>query len=322
MALELMARIMSQPRDVLDASEKLVLMVMADRADSDGLLWYSVNTIAYLTSYTRKAVQNIINRLVTKGFVKKLQRTDRSNYYVIQVDRLPLRERVKRPKEIGPREFVAGLEAEPDLFGTGERATPPGANDVPGRANDVPPAGERATPDSLNDSLIDPPESAQAHEGLTIHDFVLSGWNAIAEKHEALPPIRFLSDERKRLIDLRTEEHLHDQDWNSIPPERGVWRHVFDQVDGSKLLTGQKTDWYPSIDWVLKRANFAKIMEGNYGRGNDSTTRSATGAAGRSAVAAGTEARRLVDGARSRRRAHASGADGREGRSAGFGSGR
>jgi len=38
----------------------------------------------------------------------------------------------------------------------------------------------------------------------------------------------------------------------------------FGEVEKSDFLTGRKTEWKASFDWVLKPANFKKIIEGNY----------------------------------------------------------
>lgn len=45
---------------------------------------------------------------------------------------------------------------------------------------------------------------------------------------------------------------------------------VFKRVERSDFLTGRKTGWHCSFDWILKPANWQKINEGNYdNRGPD-----------------------------------------------------
>ena len=39
---------------------------------------------------------------------------------------------------------------------------------------------------------------------------------------------------------------------------------VFKRVERSDFLTGRKTGWHCSLDWILKPANWQKINEGNY----------------------------------------------------------
>jgi hypothetical protein len=304
MAIELMARIWARSRGELDSSEKLVLTIMADRADADGLLWYAVATIADLTSFTERAVQKIMDRLIVKGIVKKLPRADRSNYYVIQMDRFPHIERKKRPKELGPKQFIAELDAEPDLFGTGEPGSGTGERrSSTGERGSL--TGESRSPDSLNDPLND---SLIPGGTDSVVQFVLRRWNELAEKHNALAPARLLSPARQRQIELRTDEWLTTVTAADDDPsmEHALWRQVFEAVDSSRLLTGTKTDWAPTLDWVLGPKNFAKIMEGNYGQGNDAVGTVSAAGGDRSAVAAASDARVAVGQARQRQRDRAS----------------
>lgn len=302
MAIDVMGRIWKRPKSELDSSEKWVLTIMADRADDEGVLWYAVETIADLTSMSGRGVQKIMDRLIAKGFVRKIHRRDKSNYYIIALDKFPYVELKKRPKEQGQREqLLAELDAEPDLFGTGERRSGVGVNDVPGRVNVVPNRGEPGSPDSLNgDSLNDSLTNAHAREGGdSIEDTIIQSWNALADQHDKLATVRLkLSEDRKRQIELRTNEGIAQLP--GIHDPFTVWRFVFEQIGKSKLLTGQKTAWAASFDWILKKANFAKIIGGNYGHGHDEIGTITAGTNGRSAVAAVREARRIAGSARLR----------------------
>ncbi len=322
MAIELISRVLSQPKSILDSSEKLVLTVMGDRADQDGVLWYSLATISYLTSFTRKAVQRILSRLEAKGLVSRMRRSQKSNYYRIAVDKLPLCE---IPKKVGETGLVDWIEQEPDLFeSVGDLGTPRGnVGDLgtpPGRPSDAF-GGDLGTPDSLNDPLGDSPQHAGERVcEEELHAFIIQGWNELAGHFENLAPVRFLSDARKTLIEQRTKEYAWvwpvDQAGPATLSERGLWRTAFTRIGQSKLLTGQKLDWAPTIDWVLKKSNFAKIMEGQYGHGHDRIGSPTTGSRDRSAVAAGREAVELVKRSR-HARATARGAAGNPGSAAG-----
>jgi Helix-turn-helix domain len=323
-ALELMGRVIGQPRDVLDAMEKLVLFIMLDRADDDGVLWYAVQTIAEKASLTTRGVQKVVDRLIGKGLIKRMPRRNATNYYVVLIDKLPAIEpRAKRPKEGTLLDMLS--QPEPDLFGmTGERGSGVRVNDVPGGVNDVPFRGEPRSPDSTIDSTNDS-HGVGGAETLTeeqeLYDLVVAGWNAVASRVEAISPIRMLTEPRKRLIELRTEEYLRDAclPESNLSPAEQLWAYVFDCIERSRLLTGKKTDWsVPNIDWILKASNFLKIMEGNYGRGADATDSAqsrSSNSSDRSAVAAGAEALALVRNARERRD---QGADGAAGRRCGF----
>jgi hypothetical protein len=304
---------------VLDAMEKLVLFVMLDRADDDGVLWYANETIAEKASLTSRGVQKVVDRLIAKCIVRKMPRRNATNYYIVQMDKLPaVLAKPRRPKEGTALDFLS--QPEPDLFeSTGERGSGVTGErgSTTGERRSV--RGERGSPDSLNDSSNDSHGSGRAatdDPDDELYELVLTGWNALASRVEALAPCRSLSDARKRLIQLRTEEWIK-QAWvgseSNEPPAVQVWKHVFAQIEGSRFLTGVKTDWaIPGIDWILKAGNFLKIMEGNYGRGSDSTNPAiARGHPGgeRSAVEAGREALGALRDARQRRSAE----DGRAG---------
>ena len=42
------------------------------------------------------------------------------------------------------------------------------------------------------------------------------------------------------------------------------WEAFCDHVENSDFLAGRKTDFVAGFDWILKKANFIKIMEGRY----------------------------------------------------------
>ncbi|MCA3274505.1 MAG: helix-turn-helix domain-containing protein, partial [Roseomonas sp.] len=56
-------------RKDLDASERLVLLSLADHADEDGFCYPSVKRICERTSLAERTVQGTIKKLVGRGFV-------------------------------------------------------------------------------------------------------------------------------------------------------------------------------------------------------------------------------------------------------------
>jgi hypothetical protein len=58
---------------------------------------------------------------------------------------------------------------------------------------------------------------------------------------------------RKRLLS-RINEH----------PGLVWWTAYFDKIKDSAFLTGRKTDFAATLDWVLGPKNMAKILAGNY----------------------------------------------------------
>lgn len=59
--------------------------------------------------------------------------------------------------------------------------------------------------------------------------------------------------------------------WRSLPERQSLdwWRKFFGYVRESDFLMGRKTDFQASLMWLVKAANFAKVVNGNYeNRGN------------------------------------------------------
>ena len=73
-------------------------------------------------------------------------------------------------------------------------------------------------------------------------------------KGTAIPQIRGLSDTRKKALISRAKEYGGLTALESI----------LDKVVASDFLSGRKTDFCASFDWIFKKANFIKIIEGNY----------------------------------------------------------
>ncbi|WP_302804671.1 hypothetical protein [Eubacterium callanderi] len=76
-------------------------------------------------------------------------------------------------------------------------------------------------------------------------------WNSVCTE---LPKVQALNDNRKKAIRARVKEH----------GEETVLR-VIALVKQSDFLCGRTgNNWNASFDWVMKPANFVKVLEGNY----------------------------------------------------------
>lgn len=68
-----------------------------------------------------------------------------------------------------------------------------------------------------------------------------------------LPSIKSISQKRetalKALLKLYTQDQIFE---------------VFEKTQNSDFLTGVKTEWKASFDWIINQNNFLKILEGNY----------------------------------------------------------
>lgn len=69
----------------------------------------------------------------------------------------------------------------------------------------------------------------------------------------SLPKVKIITAGRKTAVRSRLKKYNLD----SI-------REVFTKAEASDFLTGKKASFKASFDWIMKEANFAKIIEGNY----------------------------------------------------------
>lgn len=87
-------------------------------------------------------------------------------------------------------------------------------------------------------------------------------WN---EEAKSLPKVRDLSESRIRAIKSFLKNN-----------EESVWADACRKVESSDFLSGRSGKWTScSFDWLLKPANFTKVIEGNYD--NRATGNPATG---------------------------------------------
>ena len=70
----------------------------------------------------------------------------------------------------------------------------------------------------------------------------------------SLPRVTALSDKRKEAIAARFKHYTVDQ-----------FREMFAKAEASPFLKGgNDRNWTANFDWLLKDANFAKVLDGNY----------------------------------------------------------
>lgn len=74
------------------------------------------------------------------------------------------------------------------------------------------------------------------------------------ERCTTLPKVKMLSEQRRKLIKGRVED---------AGGESELLR-VIEMVNDSDFLSGRSGKWSASFDWIMKKQNFLKIMEGNY----------------------------------------------------------
>lgn len=80
----------------------------------------------------------------------------------------------------------------------------------------------------------------------------------------SLPRVVSLSNDRKKSIKARLNIYTVED-----------FKTVFEKAEASAFLKGANSrNWTASFDWIIKDANFAKILEGNYDNRNKPNTNS------------------------------------------------
>lgn len=81
---------------------------------------------------------------------------------------------------------------------------------------------------------------------------VVEVWNELAVKL-AKPKVRDLTPERRQLLKMRMGQYKLED-----------FVQVFNNIERSPFLRGDHGWRGCTFDWVFKKANFQKILEGNY----------------------------------------------------------
>jgi hypothetical protein len=137
--------------------------------------------------------------------------------------------------------------------------------DAPSGASS-PPAGDDA-PGSVSEPPDSPPEEPEVPENeqpgeedgqgpsKCPYAKIVAEYNAVLGG--LLPQVREITDKRRR--DMRAR-------WTSHPERQNLdwWRGYFTQVSLSLFLTGQKTRFRSTFDWLIHPGNMVKVLEGNF----------------------------------------------------------
>lgn len=270
------------------------LIAMADMASDDGFCWPAVETIARKARLSVRATQMALRQAEKIGILRKRDRRDASSQYVFVIDAMPHVERPSRAKERGPLDSFD--EPEPDLFGTGAG----GAGVKKRRVQGVRGTGAWDSLTGAGDAprnVRESEENPQPSSDDLLCRFVEEEWGTnLRLAYPDLPPMPPMTEARARAIARRADEHAGKRPDHEA--RLAVWKTAFEVVRSSKLLLGLKTDWSCSVDWLLTRKNFGKVIARQYGNGHDRV--GTAGRQDRSAVEAGHEALDLVRSHRSR----------------------
>lgn len=126
-----------------------------------------------------------------------------------------------------------------------ELASPPKTPTPPNTPPIIPPNSDEFGAPPAGDASSDDDESLKP-------EHVVEAWNDLAARL-GKPRIRALTPERRIRLKSRIAGYSLDE-----------FREVFGNVEASPFLRGDKGWTGCTFDWITKKANFQKILEGNY----------------------------------------------------------
>ena len=132
------------PLQGMSASQKAVLISLADQASDDGVCWPAVKSIALRTCLSERAVQDALAWLQAVGIVYREYRANTSTSYKITPSRYdPSKAPAARSRATKGR----GADGAPPADGApGADGAPPPAEGAPGGADGAPPEVQMAHP--------------------------------------------------------------------------------------------------------------------------------------------------------------------------------
>ena len=150
-------------------------------------------------------------------------------------------------------EKYQSIEAEPEHMSGQPTGQKPDRNRTTKEQGNKGTREEDSNPDGLlvqNEFALEPDETLPKPELTPEH--VVATWNKLADKL-GKPKVRFLTPERRQKLKARIAGFTVDD-----------FRLVIRNIDQSPFLRGD-LEWKGcNFDWVTKKANFIKILEGNY----------------------------------------------------------
>lgn len=232
-------------------------------------------SLSYISEWlgcTKKTTIETLKSLISKGLIEKNQDENKGvkvNYYRVI---LPPRKPQTSPSD------------------GGVKTTPPSVKTTTGWCNNYNEGGVKTTPNIYsniyNNNIYTPlSDSAESETEKTAEKIPFNKIkNIYNEICRHFPRCISLTDNRKKAIAARWKEY-----------DKGLQPFVelFRRAEASSFLKGKNArNWSASFDWLLKSANMAKVLEGNYddkggsGDVNSSGTCAAAGSYGQAKPAA------------------------------------
>lgn len=167
----------------LPASQKIVLLALADCANDEGVAWPSIATIAKKASKSERTVQAMVADLEKAGHLKREQSPGKGCRYFIH-----------------PRKSITPAKSAPVQV-----SQEPPQNLHPTPAKSAPKPSKNHQEPSMDSASDDAPPTKSE---------VMNGWNLLASEC-GLPRVGKLTAQRDRQLKARLREYPEIQSWQS-----------------------------------------------------------------------------------------------------------
>lgn len=255
-------------RQVGNMARNAVMVLMADKASDDGSgIWASKQRMADEIGASKQTVIATIKALIEDGLLREHGQRRHANGYTIEyainvraLRSLPL---VKSHEDDQSKDLT-GQASSPV-----KKTDPTGQSPLPHRSENLTqtPIEPSLNPDASHllrenhggepdpEFTLDLEEDPQDDEALK-PDHVVEAWNDLADRL-GKPRVRSLTPERRARLRARIAGYSLED-----------FREVFGNIEASAFLRGDEVrgrSWSGcNFDWLTKKANFQKILEGNY----------------------------------------------------------
>ena len=273
--------------DGRSATERFVLMSLAFRANESGACWPSLEGISRITNLNVKTVRASINALTDCGLIAKTVRPGAPALYTVNVAAIAALPDVAgdtkngTPTNIGtptkngtPTEI--GTSPLPNLGGVPlpklvpeqviQQVKEQVTTDIRPKLSDTAATVEDF---GLDDAVQDAPvltleAEEQKVDRVPVQKFV-DLYNEILGAE--LGTCQKITPARKQLIQARYRDICKDCKCANEQEGLFMTRKYFECVKRSDFLMGRVKNWRATFDWLIKQANYTKILEGTYNNG-------------------------------------------------------
>ena len=201
-----------------------------------GQLCVSRSQLATAWGWSPSAVERFLTRLQTEQMIERATGQGRSVITICNYDKY---------------QDISEEAGQATGQGTGQRSDSDRTTKEQGNhgTKDLEPNGSRASDDA-------PEVANDDHDDDRLRpEHVVEKWNEIASTL-GKPKVRDLTPERRHLVRARIAQYPIDD-----------FVTVFGNIRGSPFLRGDTGKHFCTFDWAMKKANFQKILEGNYAHG-------------------------------------------------------